>query len=89
MEADLAQQAAALALGIAEVQPFVDGNKRVTLVTMRAFLLVNGYQVRASQTERAEWIHDLHAGLSIEDLAERMRSAIIAVDSHELGQREE
>jgi death-on-curing family protein len=79
-EADLSLQAAALAHGIAEGQPFVDGNRRVTLVTPRAFLLVNGIQANASQEERARWILDLHAGLSVEDLAERIREYLIPVE---------
>lgn len=83
MEADLAQQAAALAHGIAEGQPFVDGNKRVTLATMRAFLLANGFQVSASQVERAAWILDLHSGLTVEQLAERVRNALRPVDPRE------
>jgi hypothetical protein len=36
--ADLALQAATLAHGIAETQPFIDGNKRAALVVMLTFL---------------------------------------------------
>lgn len=43
-EADLALQAAALAHGIAEGQHFIDANKRMALVAMRTFLLINGYR---------------------------------------------
>jgi death-on-curing protein len=78
--ADLAQQAAALAHGIAEGQPFVDGNKRVTLVALRSFLLANGFQVTATQEERAAWVLDLHAGLSVDELADRIRSALVELD---------
>lgn len=48
---------------------------------MRSFLLANGFQVSASQVERAAWILDLHAGLSVEQLAERIRNSLRPVDS--------
>src|SRR3712207_3825121 len=44
-QADLALQAAALAHGLAEGQCFIEGNKRVALVAMRTFLLLNGYEL--------------------------------------------
>jgi death on curing protein len=51
-EADLARQAALLAHGIAETQPFIEGNKRTALGTMLIFLDWNGYGLSASQSER-------------------------------------
>src|ERR1700689_684997 len=42
-QADLALQAAVLAHGIAETQPFIDGNKRTALVTVLTFLDVNSH----------------------------------------------
>jgi death-on-curing protein len=73
---DVASQAAALAHGIAEGQHFLEGNKRVALVTIRTFLAVNGYGVEASQEERADWMISLSGGLSIEELADRIRMAL-------------
>ena len=52
-EADLALQAAALAHGVAESQAFIDGNKRLALVSMLTFLEVNGYRVTATDPELA------------------------------------
>ena len=49
---DLAALAAAYAFGIASNHPFMDGNKRVTLVVCRAFLLLNGRDLQASPTEK-------------------------------------
>src|ERR1700722_1946609 len=49
--ADLALQAAVLAHGIAESQPFIDGNKRMALVAMLTFLEINGLRVEASDPE--------------------------------------
>jgi death-on-curing protein len=71
--ADIALQAAVLAHGIAEGQHFLDGNKRMSLVALRTFLAINGYDVEASQEDRAAWIISLSEGTSIEQLADRLR----------------
>ncbi len=75
--ADVAVQAAVLAHGIAEGQHFVEGNKRVALVAMRTFLLVNGYELSATQEERAAWIVRLSEGGTTEELAEKLRGALV------------
>lgn len=51
--ADLSQQAAVLAHGIAEGQPFLDGNKRLALIAMLTFLELNGHRIDASDPELA------------------------------------
>jgi len=51
-DADIARQAAVLAHGIAETQPFIEGNKRTALACLALFLDLNGYTVTASQHER-------------------------------------
>jgi death-on-curing protein len=76
--ADLALQAAVLAHGIAENQPFLDGNKRVALVAMLTFLEANGYRVDATDPELADWIIRLSAGLTPEQLAEAIRARLVA-----------
>jgi death-on-curing family protein len=78
-EADLALQAAALAHGIAESQAFIDGNKRLALVSMLTFLEVNGYEVNATDRELANWIIGLSAGTTPEELAGLIRSRLQAV----------
>lgn len=78
-DADLALQAAVLAHGIAESQAFLDGNKRLALVTMLTFLEVNGYRVDASDAELADWIIDLSAGLTPEQLADAIRPRLVPV----------
>lgn len=75
--ADLALQAAVLAHGIAEGQPFIDGNKRTALASLRTFLLANGYEVTASQEARAAWMLRLSEGASEEDLAGWIRDALV------------
>jgi death on curing protein len=73
--ADLALQAAALAHGIAETQPFIDGNKRLALVALLTFLEINGVVVEAADPELADWILSLSTGDTPTDLAERIRAA--------------
>jgi len=59
---DIADLAAAYAFGIAKNHPFVDGNKRTSLVASRAFLRFNGYQVIATDKEKLETFLSLAAG---------------------------
>ena len=71
---DIAQLAAALAYGIAKNHPFIDGNKRTTLVVSRTFLLLNGFNLNASQEEKYLTFLKLAEGnLSEEELAEWIR----------------
>lgn len=79
-EADLALQATALAHGIAESQTFIDGNKRLALVSMLTFLEVNGYKVDATDPELADWIISLSAGTTPDELADLIRSRLQAVE---------
>lgn len=52
-------KAAVLAYGIAEGQVFVDGNKRVALVSALTFLDINGYLINEDES-----LYDLMIGLS-------------------------
>jgi death on curing protein len=72
-QADLAMQAAVLAHGIAETQPFIDGNKRTALVAMLTFLELNGHRVAATDRELADWIISFSAGADPGDVAELIR----------------
>jgi death on curing protein len=74
--ADLALQAAVLAHGIAEGQPFIDGNKRTALVAMLTFLEINGLRLEAKDQELADWIISFSAGTTPEAVAKRVRAAI-------------
>lgn len=69
--------------GIAEGQPFRDGNKRSALVCLLTFLAANGYGLGGSQQERAQWILDLadlhlSADEKVDRLARILRQAIEA-----------
>lgn len=61
-KADLAELAAAYAFGIARNHPFVDGNKRTSLLAPYTFLGVNGIDFIASEAEAAAIILSLAAG---------------------------
>jgi len=50
-DARLADLAAAYACGLAKNHPYVDGNKRIALVTMVSFLDRNGMELTASNAE--------------------------------------
>lgn len=52
--ADLAEQAATLAVGISQNQPFLDGNKRTAFASMTIFLEINGAAIDADDLEIAK-----------------------------------
>ncbi len=66
-EKDLAALAAAYAFGIARNHPFVDGNKRASLLSIITFLGLNGIEFLADEAEAAVIIQDLAAGKIDED----------------------
>jgi death on curing protein len=68
-----------LAHGIAESQPFLDGNKRLALVAMLTFLEANGYRIQATDPELADWIIGLSGELTSEQLAEAIRQRLLPV----------
>lgn len=61
-EATLADVAAAYAFGLSRNDPYVDGNKRVALVVMVAFLDRNGIELTASNAEALSMMFALAAG---------------------------
>ena len=75
-DADLAEQAATLLWGIAENQPFVDGNKRIALIVMLTFLELNGYRVDLSEDERVALMFEIADGLTVDDVAVRLRERL-------------
>lgn len=69
-DAPLAELAAAYAYGLARNHPYVDGNKRVALIAMVAFLDRNSVELTASNAEALSVMLDLAAGALTEaDLA--------------------
>jgi len=72
--AELAELAAAYAYGIARNHPFVDGNKRTSLLALYTFLGVNDVDFEVPEAEAAAMILSLAAGeVSEESLARWIR----------------
>jgi len=70
-DARLSDLAAAYAYGLASNHPYVDGNKRVALVAMAAFLVRNGCVLTATNAEAVSTMLALAAGrLTETDLAD-------------------
>lgn len=66
-EPDAAELAAAYAFGIARNHPFADGNKRTAAVVSETFLVLNGYELVASDAELVVAFLALAAGDLTED----------------------
>jgi death-on-curing protein len=60
--AELAELAAAYAFAVARNHPFVDGNKRTSLLALYTFLGVNGVEFDVPEAEAAAIILSLAAG---------------------------
>ena len=61
-EVTMAGLGASYAFGLVENHPYVDGNKRVGLIVMGAFLLRNGVRLTATEPEALEIFLALAAG---------------------------
>ena len=58
----LVEKATALCFSLIKNHPFVDGNKRVGHAAMEVFLVLNGYEIKASLEEQEQVILDVAAG---------------------------
>lgn len=58
----LAKMAAAYGFHLCQNHPFIDGNKRIALMAMDAFLQINGYEIIAPEKEVYEVIMKLASG---------------------------
>lgn len=67
--ASIALQAAALAHGMVEDHPFHDGNKRTAAVVLEQFLVLNGFELTASDEDLVSWMLGLSKGLTPETFA--------------------
>jgi death on curing protein len=73
-QTELPELTAAYGFGIARNHPFVDGNKRTSLLAIYTFLGVNGVDFRVPEAEAAAMILSLAAGeVSEESLARWIR----------------
>lgn len=74
---DLPALAAAYAAGIARNHPFVDGNKRVSYVLCRTFLLLNGGDLVAPLVDRYPvFLRLADGGIDEETLADWLRDHV-------------
>ena len=79
-----AELAAAYAFGIARNHPFVDGNKRTSLLALYTFLGVNGVDFIVPEAEAAAMILSLAAGeVSEESLTRWIRNNWLAEPARE------
>ena len=70
-EVSVARLAAGYAFGISRNHPFLDGNKRTSLVVAELFLALNGLELTATDAECAATFLQLAAGdLTEDELAE-------------------
>jgi len=73
----LAEKAAALCFSLAQNHPFVDGNKRVAHAAMETFLVLNGWEVRASVDQQERLMLQLATGeISRDELASWLRDHV-------------
>lgn len=77
----LYDKAAQLCYGIANNHPFTDGNKRTALHSMYVYLIINGFDIPASQQEVENLIINVAAGnMTNTELAEWLRENTIRSD---------
>ena len=74
-------KAAQLCYGIANNHPFTDGNKRTALHSMYVYLIINGFDITATQQEVENLIINVAAGkMTNTELANWLRENTIKID---------
>ena len=72
---DIVRLATSYTYGLVKNHPFLDGNKRTSLIVCHTFLRKNGWEMKASQADQVQIILDVAAGVSGEaDLEAWLRS---------------
>ncbi|HET8568737.1 MAG TPA: type II toxin-antitoxin system death-on-curing family toxin [Candidatus Limnocylindria bacterium] len=74
--ADLVEQAAALLVGVAESQAFVDGSERIALVVALTFLGANGVVLEMSDDEKVSLMFEIADGLGADAVSARLRRRV-------------
>jgi death on curing protein len=80
-DSDLAYQAAVLLCGIAQNQPFVDGNKRIAVVVALTFLELNDHITDLTEEALYELMIDVSSGLAPADVANRLRPRLTRIQA--------
>jgi death on curing protein len=60
--------AAAYGYGLVKNHCFIDGNKRIALITVYTFLQINGIELTASEVDAANFFLELAASLETQDI---------------------
>lgn len=77
----LYDKAAQLCYGIANNHPFTDGNKRTALHSMYVYLIINGFDITATQQDVENMIIDVAAdNMTNTELAQWLRDNTIILD---------
>jgi death-on-curing protein len=78
----IAEQAAAYLFHLCKNHPFIDGNKRAALGVMEAFLILNGYELSASDDEVYSLVLDVaESKIDKTQLIEEIRQSLISTAS--------
>ena len=76
-------KAAQLCYGIANNHPFTDGNKRTALHSMYVYLMINGFDITATQQDVENMIIDIAAGnMTNTELAQWLRENTVEIDTN-------
>ncbi|KLJ02585.1 death-on-curing protein [Luteimonas sp. FCS-9] len=79
---DLAALAAAYAHGIARLHPFIDGNKRTSLVAAETFIDLHGHRLDASDADCVQvWLQVASGDLDEATLAGWLRDRLRRMDA--------
>ena len=79
----LYDKAAQLCYGIANNHPFTDGNKRTALHSMYVYLIINGFDITATQQDVENMIIDVAAGnMTNVELAQWLRENTVKIDTN-------
>lgn len=74
-------KAAQLCYGIANNHPFTDGNKRTALHSMYVYLIINGFDITATQQDVENMIINVAAGnMTNTELAQWLRENTVEID---------
>ena len=74
-------KAAQLCYGIANNHPFTDGNKRTALHSMYVYLIINGFDITATQQDVENMIIDIAAGnMTNTELVQWLQKNTVEID---------
>ena len=76
-------KAAQLCYGIANNHPFTDGNKRTALHSMYVYLIINGFDIMATQQDVENMIIDVASGnMTNVELAQWLQKNTVEIDAN-------